>query len=94
MPDNAFHQMDRHIQDFIRQELSTHTSPEVISGRLSLEFGISDRVLAPAEGGLLSFRVRTLMPMSFFISSFAFVRISFKLQLMNLLFKPRDFIKQ
>ncbi|MGL4721196.1 MAG: IS30 family transposase [Kluyvera intermedia] len=33
--------MEPHIQDFIRQALSTHTSPEVISGRLQLEFGVS-----------------------------------------------------
>ncbi|RAP70299.1 integrase domain protein, partial [Candidatus Erwinia dacicola] len=30
-----------HIQAFIRKELSIHTSPEVISRRLQLEFGIS-----------------------------------------------------
>ena len=41
LPDNAFHQLEPHIQDFIRQELSTHTSPEVISGRLQLEYGVS-----------------------------------------------------
>ena len=41
LADNAFHQLEPHIQDFIRQALSTHTSPEVISGRLQLEFGIS-----------------------------------------------------
>lgn len=41
LPDNAFHQLEPHIQDFIRQELSTHISPEVISGRLQLEFGVS-----------------------------------------------------
>lgn len=41
LPDNAFHQLEPHIQEFIRQALSTHTSPEVISGRLHLEFGIS-----------------------------------------------------
>ncbi|XYX41527.1 transposase [Candidatus Erwinia dacicola] len=40
-PDNAFHQLEPHIQAFIRKELSIHTSPEVISGRLQLEFGIS-----------------------------------------------------
>ncbi|MET4862482.1 IS30 family transposase [Morganella morganii] len=41
LPDNAFHHLEPHIQDFILQALSTHTSPEVISGRLQLEFGIS-----------------------------------------------------
>lgn len=41
LPDNAFHQLEPHVQDFIRQALATHTSPEVISGRLVLEFGIS-----------------------------------------------------
>ena len=41
LADNAFHQLEPHIQDFIRQALSTHTSPEVISGRLQLKFGIS-----------------------------------------------------
>lgn len=40
-PDNVFNQLEPHIQDFIRQALSTHTSPEVISGRLLLEFGLS-----------------------------------------------------
>ncbi|WP_440863216.1 hypothetical protein [Symbiopectobacterium purcellii] len=33
--------MEPHIQNFIRQALSTHSSPEIISGRLHLEFGIS-----------------------------------------------------
>jgi IS30 family transposase len=41
IPDNAFHQLEPPVQDFIWQALSTHTSPEVISGRLRLEFGIS-----------------------------------------------------
>lgn len=41
LPDNAFHQLEPHAQDFIRQALATHTSPEAISGRLVLEFGIS-----------------------------------------------------
>lgn len=41
VPDNAFHQLEPHIQDFIRQKLSTHTSPEVISGRLKQDFNIS-----------------------------------------------------
>lgn len=40
-PDNVFHQLDPTVQDFIRQALSTHTSPETISGRLRLEFGLS-----------------------------------------------------
>lgn len=41
LPNNAFHSLEPHIQDVIRQALATHTSPEVISGRLSLAFGIS-----------------------------------------------------
>nr|WP_243464984.1 IS30 family transposase [Photorhabdus temperata] len=41
LPDNAFHHLEPQVQDYIRLALSTHTSPEVISGRLSLEFGIS-----------------------------------------------------
>jgi transposase, IS30 family len=41
LPDNAFHHLEPQTQGFIRQALSTHTSPEVISGRLHLEFGIS-----------------------------------------------------
>lgn len=41
LPDNAFHRLEPHIQDFIRQALSTHTSPEVIRDRLQLEFGVS-----------------------------------------------------
>ncbi|NJC99111.1 hypothetical protein EWM60_05630 [Candidatus Erwinia dacicola] len=40
-PDNAFYQLEPHIHAFIGKELSIHTSPEVISGRLQLEFGIS-----------------------------------------------------
>ncbi|XYX39689.1 hypothetical protein WKI72_16735 [Candidatus Erwinia dacicola] len=40
-PDNAFHQLEPHTQAFIGKELSIHTSPEVISGRLQLKFGIS-----------------------------------------------------
>lgn len=36
LPNNAFHQFEPNVQDFIRQALSTHTSPEVISGRLRL----------------------------------------------------------
>ncbi|NJD85984.1 hypothetical protein EWM60_15155 [Candidatus Erwinia dacicola] len=40
MPKNAFHRLEPHVQDFIRQELSTHTSPEDISGRLQLEFDV------------------------------------------------------
>ncbi|NJD86310.1 hypothetical protein EWM60_19770, partial [Candidatus Erwinia dacicola] len=40
LPKNAFHRLEPHVQDFIRQELSTHTSPEVISGRLQLEFDV------------------------------------------------------
>ncbi|HHL2713310.1 TPA: IS30 family transposase [Yersinia enterocolitica] len=41
LPNNVVNQLDPHIQDFIRQALSTHTSPEVISGRLFLKFGLS-----------------------------------------------------
>ncbi|WP_440864580.1 IS30 family transposase [Symbiopectobacterium purcellii] len=40
-PDSVINQLEPHIQDFIRTALSTHTSPEVISGRLVLEFGLS-----------------------------------------------------
>jgi IS30 family transposase len=40
-PDNVVNQLEPHIQEFIRQALSTHTSPEVISGRLFLELGLS-----------------------------------------------------
>ncbi len=41
LPNNAFYPLEPHIQNFIRQALSTHSSPEIISGRLHLEFGIS-----------------------------------------------------
>ncbi|WP_440864198.1 hypothetical protein [Symbiopectobacterium purcellii] len=40
LPNNAFYPLEPHIQNFIRQALSTHSSPEIISGRLHLEFGI------------------------------------------------------
>ncbi|MGQ6551069.1 IS30 family transposase [Serratia sp. JSRIV001] len=40
-PDNVVNQFEPHIQEFIRHALSTHTSPEVISGRLFLELGLS-----------------------------------------------------
>ncbi|WP_440863487.1 IS30 family transposase [Symbiopectobacterium purcellii] len=40
-PDSVINQLEPHIQDFIRTALSTHTSPEVISGSLVLEFGLS-----------------------------------------------------
>lgn len=38
---NAFHQLNQDAQHLVRQELSAHTSPEVISGRLKLKLGIS-----------------------------------------------------
>ncbi len=41
LPNNAFYPLEPHIQNFIRQALSTHSSPEIISGRLHLAFGIS-----------------------------------------------------
>ncbi|WP_440863551.1 IS30 family transposase [Symbiopectobacterium purcellii] len=41
LPNNAFYPLEPHIQNFIRQALSTHSSPEIISGGLHLEFGIS-----------------------------------------------------
>ncbi|WP_440866897.1 hypothetical protein [Symbiopectobacterium purcellii] len=40
-PDSVINQLEPHIQDFIITALSTHTSPEVISGSLVLEFGLS-----------------------------------------------------
>ncbi|HDL6968762.1 TPA: IS30 family transposase [Yersinia enterocolitica] len=40
-PDNVVDQLEPHIQEFIWQSLSNHTSPEVISGRLFLELGLS-----------------------------------------------------
>ena len=38
---NACIPLDQQTQDFVRQELAVHTSPEVISGRLKMQFDIA-----------------------------------------------------
>ncbi|WP_440863002.1 hypothetical protein [Symbiopectobacterium purcellii] len=35
---NAFYPLEPHIQNFIRQALSTHSSPEIIAKRLNFDY--------------------------------------------------------